>query len=113
MIEPWFDPGRYAWVPGTVYGVTAGLMGGLAGWLASHGRARTFVLRAWFTFWAASIGLVIAGIVALAESQPWGVWFGMLLPGAVCTAVIGANSFTILKRYRETEERRLAAKDFL
>lgn len=113
MTEPWFDPNRYAWVPGTVYGIAAGLMGGLAGWLASRGRARSFVVRAWLALWAASVALVIAGIIALVERQPWGVWFGMLLPGAVCTAVVGANSFTILKRYREIEERRLVAKDLV
>lgn len=113
MTQQWFDPAHYAWIPGTVYGVMAGLMGGLAGWLASRGRARTFVLRLWFTLWAASAALAIAGIVAVVVGQPWGVWFSLLLPGAVCAVVVGANSFTILKRYREIEERRLAAKDLL
>lgn len=113
MTEPWFDPIRYAWIPGTVYGLTSGLMGGLAGWLVVRGRARNFVLRTWFTLWAASVALLIAGLVALAGGQPWGVWFGLVLPGAVCTVVLGSNSLVILKRYREVEERRLAAKDLL
>lgn len=89
------------------------MMGGLAGWLVSRGRARNFVLRAWFTLWTASVALLIAGVVAIAFGQPWGVWFGLLLPGAVCTLVLGANSIVILKRYREVEERRLVAKDLL
>ena len=43
----------------------------------------------------------------------WGVWYGLLLPGAVGTMVVGANSLVILKKYREIEERRLTAKDLL
>jgi len=113
MMEPWFDPNRYAWIPGTVYGVVAGLMGGLVGWLLPRGRARNFLLRAWFTIWGVALALLILGFVALAKGQPWGVWYGLLLPGALGTLVLGANSPVILKRYREVEERRLAAKDLL
>ncbi len=113
MTEPWFNPNLYAWIPGTVYGITAGLMGGLVGWLAPRGRARNFILRAWFALWAIAVALLVAGLVALASGQPWGVWYGLLLPGAIGTLVVGANSLVILKRYREVEERRVAAKDLL
>ena len=113
MIEPWFDPNHYAWIPGTAYGLGAGLMGALVGWLVPRGRARNFILRAWFMLWAVAVVLPVVGIVALANGQPWGVWYGLLLPGAIGTLVVGANSVVILKRYREVEERRLAAKDLL
>ena len=111
MIEPWFDPNHYAWIPGTAYGLAAGLMGALVVWLVPRGRARTFILRAWFTLWAVAFALLVVGIVALANGQPWGVWYGLVLPGAIGTLVVGANSVVVLKRYREVEERRLAAKD--
>jgi biotin transporter BioY len=113
MIEPWFDPNHYAWIPGTAYGLAAGLMAGLGGWLVPRGRARNFILRAWLALWAVAVALLILGIVALANGQPWGVWYGLLLPGAIGTLVVGANSVVILKSYREAEERRLAAKDLL
>ena len=113
MMEAWFDPNHYAWIPGTVYGCAAGLMGGLVGWLVPQARARQFILRAWATLWAAGVALLVAGIVALLNGQPWGVWYGLLLPGVIGTLVVGANSLVILKRYRQTEERRLAAKDLL
>ena len=113
MIEAWFDVNRYAWLPGTAYGVAAALMGGLVAWLVPRGRARSFILRAWFTLWAVAVALLIAGFVALAKGQPWGVWYGLLLPGAIGTLVVGANSVVILKRYREVEDRRLAAKDLM
>lgn len=113
MIEPWFDPNHYAWIPGTAYALAAGLIAGLVGWLVPRGRARNFILRSWFTLWLAAVVLLIAGFVALANHQPWGVWYGLLLPGAIGTVVVGANSVVILKRYRDVEERRLAAKDLL
>jgi len=113
MAEPWFDPNHYAWIPGTAYGVLAGLMGGLVGWLVPRGRGRNLVLRGWFTLWALAVALLICGLVARVNGQPWGVWYGLLLPGAIGTLVVGANSLIILKRYREIEERRVAAKDFL
>lgn len=113
LIEPWFDPNHYAWIPGTAIGLAAGLMGALAGFLASRGRARNLVLRAWLALVGAGVALVIAGIIAVARGQPWGVWFGLLLPGLIATTVVGVNTTTILKRYREVEERRLAAKDLL
>ncbi|MBZ5617338.1 MAG: hypothetical protein LAQ69_01205 [Acidobacteriia bacterium] len=113
MTQPWFDPNHYAWIPGTAYGVIAGLMGGLVGWLVPRGRAREFILRSWFTLWVVAIALLIAGTVALIDGQPWGVWYGLLLPGAIGTLVVGANSLLILKTYRAVEERRLAAKDLL
>jgi hypothetical protein len=111
MMEPWFDAVRYAWIPGTAYGVVAGLMGGLVCWFVPRGQARNFILGAWFAVWALAVGLLIVGIVALLIGQPWGIWYGLLLPGAIGTLVVGVNSLVILKRYREIEERRLAAKD--
>jgi hypothetical protein len=111
MMQPWFDPNRYAWIPGTACGLVAGLMAGLVAWLVPRGRARNFILRAWFTLWAIAVALVIVGAVALLGGQPWGVWYGLLSPGAIGTLVVGANSFVILKRYYDTEQRRVAAKD--
>lgn len=113
MIEPWFDPNHYAWVPGATYGCVAGLMGGLVGWLVPRGRAMNFILRAWFALWAVAVALLVLGIVALANGQPRGVWYGLLLPGAIGTLVVGANSLVLLSKYREVEERQLAAKDLL
>ncbi len=113
MMQLWFDPNHYAWIPGSAYGLAAGLMGGLVAWLAPRGRARNFILRAWFALWAVAVVLLVAGFVALAQGQPWGVWYGLLLPGAVGTLVVGANSVVVQKTYRQVEERRLAAKDLM
>jgi hypothetical protein len=113
MIEPWFDAYRYAWIPGTVYGLAAGLMAVLVAWLVPRGRARNFILRTWFALWALAVVLLLLGFVALAQGQPWGVWYSLLLPGAIGTLVVGANTVAIQKRYLEVEGRRMAAKDLL
>lgn len=113
MVEPWFDPNHYAWIPGTVYGVSAGLMGGLVGLFVPKGRGRGFILKAWFTLWAVAVALLIGGLVAIVDGQPWGVWYALLLPGVIGTLVVGANSLVILRSYRAVEQRRLAAKDLL
>jgi hypothetical protein len=113
MVQPWFDPNLYAWIPGTLLGVAGGVMGSLTGCLAPRGRARNLVVRTWFTVLAACAVLLAVGIVAVVRGQPYGVWFGLLFPGVDGTVLLGALTPLVLKRYREAEERRLAAKDLL
>ena len=113
MTQPWFDPNSYAWIPGTAYGIAAGCLGGLVGWLLPRGRATRFLLRAWVVLWVAAVVLLMVGFAALVNGQPWGVWYGFLLPGAIGTLVVGANSMVLWKTHRKVEERRLAAKDLM
>ena len=113
MTTEWFDPNRYAWVPGTAYAVLAVLMAGLAGYFAPKGRARQFIVRAWLALWGVAVALLAAGLVAQVEGQPWAIWYGLELPGVVGTLVVGLNTMVILKTYRQVEQRRLAAKDLL
>lgn len=112
-MQPWFDPSHFAWIPGTAYGIVAGIMGGMVGVLGPRGRARSFVLRTWFILWLLAVALLVVGVVALVGGQPWGVWYGLLLPGAIGTLVVGGNSLVIQKTYRDVEQRRLAAKDLI
>ncbi|HEX4602601.1 MAG TPA: hypothetical protein VH724_01285 [Candidatus Angelobacter sp.] len=105
MIEPWFDPIRYSWITGVTFGAIALALGALAAWLVPKGKAKGFIVSSWVGLWAAAIILLITGIVAFHDQQPWGVWYGLLLPGIVGTAVVGGNLFVILKRYHEVEHR--------
>jgi hypothetical protein len=110
MNEPWFDPNQYSWIPGTVLGVFGGLLGGVAGVLAPKGRAKGFVLGLWVVSLAASALLLIAGIVALAFGQPYGVWYGLLLPGVLGLSVLGGLLRVVVQRYQEAERRRLLGR---
>jgi MFS family permease len=98
-------------IPGTAYACISALIAILVAWFAPRGQARTFILRAWFALLAAAIALLVVGIVAQVSGQPWPIWYGLLLPGVIGTLVVGGNFLVILKKYREVEERRLAAKD--
>ncbi|HWC99377.1 MAG TPA: hypothetical protein VG456_21610 [Candidatus Sulfopaludibacter sp.] len=111
MIQPWFDPDRYAWIPGTLFGSAAGILGALVAWLVVEGKARAAMIRSWIVLWIVAMALLVAGLIGLRNGQPYGVWYGLLLPGIVGTLVLGGNLVVIIKRYREIEQRRLAAKD--
>jgi hypothetical protein len=111
MTEPWFDPRLYAWIPGTVLGVVGGILGSLSGTLAPRGKARALVLGLFSLVLCATVLLLIAGLFAFFAGQPYGVWYGLLLPGFLGTVVFGVLVPVILKRYREAEERRLTAHD--
>jgi hypothetical protein len=111
MTEPWFDPNLYAWIPGTALGVTGGILGSLGGMLAPRGRARGLVLGLYALVMCATAVLLAVGLFALYAGQPYGVWYGLMLPGLLGTVVFGTLLPVILKRYREAEERRLTAHD--
>jgi hypothetical protein len=111
MTDPWFDPNHYAWMPGTLFGAAAGILAVLVAWFAVQGKARAAMIRSWIALWIAAMALLVAGLIGLRSGQPYGVWYGLLLPGIVGTLVLGGNLLVILKRYREVEQRRLAAKD--
>ena len=78
------------WVPkGKHKGVVLGLMGSLA---------------------AAGLLLVLIGVAALASSQPYHVWYPMLLCGAILGLVCGINLPIVAMRYRQAEMRRMDAE---
>ncbi len=112
MNEPWFDPNRWAWLPGTFFGCLGGLWGGLGGVLASQGKARRLVVGFGELLQWLSVVLLAAAVIALCTGQPYGVWYFLGLPGLIGTCVIGPLLPLVRKRYREAEERRMQAEDF-
>src|SRR5262249_35423983 len=112
MNEPWFDPNRWAWLPGTLLGCLGGLWGALAGTLAPQGKARHLVLGFGLLLWGLSVVLLVTGLVALCTGQPYGVWYGLGLGGLIGAVALGPALPLVRKRYREAEERRIQAEDF-
>lgn len=111
MTEPWFDPMRYSWLPGTFLGVLAGVWGVLVGVLAPQGKARGLIFAFSAVLFTASVSLLVAGIVALLTGQPYGVWYGLGLAGFIGTLVLGFNIPNLRAVYRRAEERKMAAND--
>lgn len=112
MATPWFDPNLYGFIPGTLLGVAGGTLGALAGTLAPRGKARALVVGAFGAVIAACALLLAAAVVALATGQPYGVWYGLGLPGLLGVVLFAALLPVVLARYRDAETRRMGAADF-
>jgi hypothetical protein len=111
MNAPWFDANTWAWLPGTLLGCLGGLWGALGGTLAPQGKARRLVIGYGLLLLAASTVSLACGLIALWAGQPYGVWYGLLLPGVLGVFVIGPLFPLIFHRYREAEERQMQAQD--
>jgi len=109
--DPWFNPNAWAWIPGTLLGVLGGTWGALAGTLAPRGRARRPVLGAGLLLLLLAMLSGVAGVAALFVGQPYGVWYGLLLPSVIGGFVLGPLLPLVARRYREAEGRKITAED--
>lgn len=111
MVEPWFNPNTYAWIPGTAFGCLGGLYGALVGTLAPMGKGRSLVqISAWALSVAAWIFLAL-GVTALIVGQPYGVWYGLLLPGVLGIVLFSFQHPLIRRLYENAELRKMQADD--
>ncbi len=111
MKEPWFDPNAYAWIPGTMLGVFGGLLGTLMGVLGSRGKARGLVTGMLKGGIVACAALAATGIAALALGQPYGIWYGLLLPGLLGVGILLPLRPVLRRTYEQAEARRMEARD--
>jgi hypothetical protein len=113
MAEPWYDPNWYGWIPGASLGVVGGLWGTFAGLIGRHRPA--LVTGSLWLWLAGSVVLLATAVYALVQGQPYGVWYGLGLPGLLGTCMGIFFLFTIrpvlLRAQREEEERRMQARD--
>ncbi len=112
MNELWFDPNRWAWLPGALFGCLAGAWGACAGILAPRGKAKRFVTGYGLFLVVACAAFLVVGVMALASRQPFGVWFFLVFPGLQGLIVLLPLLPLIGKRYREAEQRKMQAEDF-
>ncbi len=96
---------------GGIAGSILGCLGGMVGWLASTGRARRLALGTVKLMSLVGVMALAAGGIALARSQPYAVYYPLLLIGAICTALPAALLRSIRRRYEEIELRRMRAMD--
>ncbi len=111
MSEPWFDAIRYSWLPGTLLGVAGGVMGTLMGTLAPLGRGRVFLTGVMWTTTGVCAVLFCAGVAGLLMGQPFGVWYGLGLPGLLGTMIFGILTPLTSRVYQMVEQRKITAKD--
>ena len=102
---------RDAGYVGGIGGALLGVCGGLIGLLAGTGRSKWVVQV--LCVGMASVGCValLAGVVALASSQPYAVWYPLLLGGALGSVLPMTLWPTLKRRYAEQELRQMRALD--
>jgi hypothetical protein len=55
--------------------------------------------------------MAILAVAAWNRGQPYGIWYGLGLPGVLALAVFGPLGPLIFRGYRQAEERKMAAHD--
>lgn len=109
MNLPWFDP-QYAWLPGTVLGILGGIYGVLVGTLMSRSRIKkrligmATVRTAYWILLTWSTLMLVAGILALIAGQPYGIWYGLGLPGLLGVVIVGSQSSLIFRMPKQMEQ---------
>lgn len=105
------DGWRYAWLPGTLIGVMAGLWGSLCGLLVPRGKGRRVVMALGTVILACALVMLLQGIVRLVQGAPYAEWYPSILPGIVGTAVLGSLLPVVRARYAAQERERMAARE--
>ncbi len=105
----WSD--RAGGLVGGIAGGLIGITGALVGALVPRGRGRRAVLTTMVALAIAGGGLLVAGLVALALSQPYAVYFPLILGGIILVTVFGAGSRRARRVYEDVELRKMRAMD--
>jgi MFS family permease len=116
MSQPWFDPLQFAThfgaFGGGIGGSLLGILGALTGTLAPRGRGKGVVVGLWMLAAGAGIACLATGLVAVADRQPYGIWYPLLLTGFVVGGLATTLLFAVvLPAYRAAEARKLAAEE--
>lgn len=104
---------NWQWIPGTAFGVLAGLYGAFVGIMAPRGKARSLVMGFGVFFECVSVAMLIAGAVLWIQGMPYAVWYAILLPGFVGTLVFSQIFYTIPRAYTLVETRKMQARDII
>ena len=105
----WSD--RTAGLIGGIAGSILGCLGGLVGVLCSMGKGRGLVIALLKLQIGLGILCGVAGIVALAQHQRYGVYYPLLLGTAILLLVCPRALSTARTRYHEQELRRMQSLD--
>lgn len=106
----WWDD-RTAGIVGGIMGSIIGLTGGLIGLLATMGKARRVALFLLTVLSAIGVLSVLFGLAALVLSQPYSVYYPLLLLGCICTIVPIFVRGSVRRRFEEIEFRKMKAMD--
>jgi hypothetical protein len=107
-----------AWWSGRIGGLVGGLTGGLLGCLGALvgvlgglGKGRRVVMGLLGLMLAIGAVALALGVVAVLRSQPYAVFYPLLLVGILCSVVPLFSLRSLRRRYEEVELRRMRALD--
>jgi hypothetical protein len=109
-VHPWWSDRTAALVGGWGGGIL-GCLGGLIGTLGGTGKCRGLVIALLGIMISLGIVLGVAGIAALAQHQPYAVWYPLLLIGIILLLVCPFMLPIVRRRYQEQELRRMQSLD--
>jgi Na+/H+-translocating membrane pyrophosphatase len=107
----WQTAARWAWLPGTLFGVVAGTYGSTAWRLARTGRRRNLAMTCGMLLLGACSGMLVGGLALLAMHRSWYIWYPWLLPGVLGCLLLPRHLAGLRRCYQEAEMRRLSASD--
>ncbi len=96
---------------GGILGALCGVLGALSGVLAPRGKGKALIVAGFVLFGLVGLGSLAASIVALAQGQPYHVWYPLLLGGALFSILPSVLLPVVLMRYRQAEARRMEAEE--
>ena len=105
----WTD--RISGLIGGIVGSGVGLTGAAIGILAGIGIARKVCLSLLGAMFVLGIASLAVGLAALAFSQPYAVYYPLLLLGLLCSALPAGLFHSIQRQYEQKELRKMHAMD--
>jgi hypothetical protein len=106
----WWSDQAAALVGGSAGGLL-GMVGALIGVFTSLGVSRKAVLGVLYGMLGFGVAALLAGLFALARSQPYAVWYPLTLIGVLLTVMAAIFIPTIKRRFQEMELRMMSAID--
>lgn len=106
----WWTEQQSGWIGGLLgsgFGITAGLIGLLAG----AGRAINLARRGLVLLLVGGLICLAIGVVAVVSRQPWHVYYPMLLTGAIVAIVSTTTRLAILHTIRQRELAKMQSAD--
>lgn len=112
----WWTAEQGAWV-GAIGGSGLGLLGAIIGpamgILTPKGKGKSVILPILLALGVAGFIVLCSGLIALAQSQPYHVWYPLMLLGLISSTVMLPLFFVARARYRAAEHNRMQAQDLL
>lgn len=104
--------GMVGGIAGSVLGILGGVFGTMCGILIPKGKGVKPLLWGIRMLTIASVVFLCVGAVAIAQNQPYHVWYPLVLIGGLTLFVFGIWNFLLPYIASQHEQRRLHAREF-